>query len=148
VDGFDFRPDVDLIVTALGWYDHEGDGLIHDHRVGVYETSTKTLAAAEAVVTLSSKLDEETHFRFTTVKPFTLKAGVTYTIVGYGNGPKFDPYVANPAGGVTFAPAVTFIRHRSARATGLDFPTTAGESGLVRALFFGPNFRYMVSARP
>jgi hypothetical protein len=82
VDGFDLTPSVDLTVTALGWYDHNGDGLIHDHPVGIFVTSTQTLAAPSAVVTTSSMLDPATDFRFTPVTPFTLTAGVTYTLAG------------------------------------------------------------------
>ena len=89
VDGFDFTPTADLSVGALGWYDHHGDGLLHDHPVGIYVTATRTLAAPAATVTTSGPLDPATSFRFAAVAPFTLTAGTTYTVVGYGQGPAF-----------------------------------------------------------
>jgi hypothetical protein len=144
LDGFDFTPTADLTVTALGWYDHNGDGLTHDHPVGIYNTTTQTLVAPSVLVTNTSPLDSAINFRFTAVPNFTLTAGTTYTLVGYGEGPTFDPYVANPSGGITFGTGVGFLRHRTARASGLEFPTTAGEIGLTQALFFGPNFQFVV----
>ncbi|MCW3098115.1 MAG: hypothetical protein JWL77_3733 [Chthonomonadaceae bacterium] len=146
LDGFDFTPSADLTVTALGWYDHNGDGLIHVHPVGIYTTSTQTLAAPSAVVTTSSALDALIDFRFTSVTPFTLTAGTTYTLVGYGEGPDFDPYVNSPSGGITFGPDVNFLRIRTSRSSGLEFPTTAGEIGLQQGLFFGPNFKFTTAA--
>ena len=148
VDGFDFTPTADLLVTALGWYDHDGDGLLHDHPVGVYVTGTQALAAPAATVTTSSPLDPATSFRFAAVTPFTLTSGTTYTVVGYGEGPVFDPYVRDPVGGITFGPGIEYVRHRTSRSNGLEFPTAAGEAGLIQDLYFGPNFQYTVIPEP
>jgi hypothetical protein len=148
LDGFDFRPSVDLTVTALGWYDHGGDGLLHDHPVGIYLTSAQTLFAPSVTVTVSSPLDAATDFRFAPVTPFTLRAGTTYTVVGYGEGPAFDPYVKNPIGGIAFGPELSYVRLRTSRSTGLEFPTVAGEIGLLQNLYFGPNFQYTPVPEP
>jgi hypothetical protein len=148
VDGFDFTPTADLSVSALGWYDQGGDGIHHDHPVGLYVTATRALAAPAATVTSSSPLDAATRFRFAAVTPFTLTAGTTYTVVGYGEGPAFDPYVSDPAGGITFGPGIDYVRHRTSRSSGLEFPTTAGEIGLIQDLYLGPNFQYAVVPDP
>ena len=148
VDGFDFTPTAGLSVGALGWYDHHGDGLLHDHPVGIYVTATRTLAAPAATVTTSGPLDPATSFRFAAVAPFTLTAGTTYTVVGYGQGPAFDPYVSDPVGGITFGPGINYVRHRTSRAGGLEFPTTAGEVGLIQDLYLGPNFQYAIIPEP
>ena len=148
VDGFDFTPTADLSVSALGWYDHNGNGLLHDHPVGIYVTATRTLASPAATVTTSSPLDPATSFRFAPVAPFTLTPGTTYTVVGYGQGPPFDPYVSDPAGGITFGPGIDYVRHRTSRSAGLEFPTTAGEIGLIQDLYLGPSFQYAVIPEP
>jgi len=141
VDGFDFTPRTDIIVTALGWYDHGADGLNNPHPVGIYLTATQQLVAPAATVTTQSPLDTATSFRFEPIAPLTLSANVTYTIVGYGAGPNWDLYVTNPAGGVAFDPSITYNRWRTAAASGLQFPTTAGQNGVVQQLFFAANFQ-------
>ncbi len=142
LDGFDFTPSGDLTVTALGWYDHEGDGLLHSHPVAIYLTATQTLVAPVANVTSASPLNTATNYRFTNVTPFGLSAGITYTIVGYGEGPVFDPYILNPSGGWIFGSGIVYQRLRTALASGIEFPTTAGEAGAIQALFSGPSFLY------
>jgi hypothetical protein len=148
LDGFDFTPTKDLAVTALGWYDDGANGLNNPHPVAIYVTSTKELAAPSAVVDPASTLDATTDFRFTSIAPFILSAGTEYTLVGYGSGPTWDRYVVNPTGGISFGTDITYDRLRTSRSTGLEFPTTAGEVGLVQNLFFGPNFQYSVSSVP
>lgn len=140
VDGFDFTPRTDIVVTALGWYDHGGDGLNNPHPVGIYLTSTQQLVAPAVTVTSASPLDTATSFRFASIAPLTLSAGVTYTIVGFGAGPNWDPYVTDPIGGVSFDPAITYNRWRTAAAGGLQFPTIAGQNGVTQQLFFAANF--------
>ena len=138
VDGFDFTPTSNIIVTSLGWYDHGADGLNNSHPVGIYLTSTQQLVAPAATVTTSSPLDPATSFRFEPIAPLTLLANVRYTIVGYGAGPNWDLYVTNPSGGVSFNPSITYNGWRTATSSGLTFPTQTG--GLVQQLFFAANF--------
>ena len=54
----------------------------------------------------------------------------------------WDRYVINPAGGISFGADITYERTRATRASGLEFPTRAGETGIVQNLGFGPNFIY------
>jgi hypothetical protein len=150
LDGFDFIPNVDLTVTALGWYDHDGDGLTHSHPVGIYVTGTQTLVAPSANILGSSALDTFTNFRYVPVSPFTLLAGTTYTLIGYGAGPVFDQYVVNPAGGITLGSGFDYAGLRTSRATGLEFPSSApaNTNSLVQELFLGPNFQYTAVPEP
>lgn len=150
VDGFDFIPNVDLTVTALGWYDHDGVGLTHSHPVGIYVTGTQILAAPSANILGSSALDTSTNFRYVPVNPFTLLAGTTYTLIGYGAGPVFDQYVVNPAGGITLGSGFDYVGLRTSRATGLEFPSSAptNTNSLVQELFIGPNFQYTSVPEP
>lgn len=148
MDGFDFTPNVDLTVSALGWYDHNGDGFIRSHPVGIYVTSTQALVAPAASILGTSDLDITTNFRYEAVVPFVLTAGTTYTLVGYGEGPVWDDYVNNPTGGVTFGPGIDFVRARSGSGNGLAFPTAASQVGIVQDLYFGANFRYAAVPEP
>ena len=148
LDGFDFVPTVDLIVSALGWYDHDGDGFAHSHPVGIYVTSTQSLVAPAVSVLGTSSFDITSNFRFESVAPFVLTAGTTYTLVGYGEGPTFDPYINDPTGGIDFGVGLDYVRMRSSTSTGLAFPTVAGEAGLVQDLYFGPNFQYTTVPEP
>ncbi|WP_025040048.1 hypothetical protein [Nitrosospira briensis] len=148
LDGFDFTPTKDLTVSALGWYDNGADGLNNPHPVAIYVTSTKELAAPSAIVDSASMLDTTIDFRFTPITPFVLNSGTEYTLVGYGSGPTWDRYVGNPTGGFAFGEDITYERWRTSRSTGLEFPTTAGEVGVVHGVFLGPNFQYSVSSVP
>lgn len=150
LDGFDFIPNVDLTVTALGWYDHNGDGLTQSHPVAIYVTGTQTLAAPSATILGSSALDSSTNFRYVQVGPFTLMAGTTYTLIGFGAGPEFDQYVVNPVGGITLGPGFDYVGLQTTRATGLEFPSSApvNTNSLVQELFVGPNFQYTVVPEP
>jgi hypothetical protein len=140
LDGFDFTPSSDIVVTALGWYDSGSDGLKNAHPVGIYLTSTQQLLAPAVTVTTSSPLDAATGFRFESMAPLSLLANIRYTIVGYGEGPDWDFYVTNPSGGVIFHPLLAYNGWRTATATGLAFPTQTGN--LVQQQFFGANFRF------
>lgn len=148
VDGFDFKPLKDINVTALGWYDYGADGLFNPHPVGIYLTETQTLVSTPVIVSSASTLDPISNFRFEHVSPFTLVANTTYTLVGYGAGPIWDQYVTNPTGGVTFSPEISYVRQRSSRATGLEFPSVAGEAGILQGLYFGPNLMYTAVPEP
>ena len=45
-DGLEFVPWVDIEVTSLGYYDDGDDGLVQEHTVGIFETSSKELVTA------------------------------------------------------------------------------------------------------
>lgn len=138
MDGFEFVPTQNLLVTDLGWYDHDGDGLLQSHPVAIFDASSQAILAS-ASVTTSSALDLVTHFRFETLPvPIALTAGHSYTVAGLALGPNFDPYVTNPVGGTTFGPVITFTQYRYEFSNSLVFPTSTDPGNP----FFGPNFRY------
>ena len=144
VDGFEFSPTRNISVTTLGWYDHGGDGLLHSHPVAIYSTSSQTAVVPATVVDSTSTLDAASNFRYASVTPVILNAGTSYTIAGFGNGPTFDPYVANPTGGVTFSSGIDFSRYRHAGGSAsLVFPLAVGTDEAFNLIFFGPNFQYV-----
>jgi hypothetical protein len=146
VDGVEFVPTSDLLVTGLGYYDHQGNGLGHNHPVGIYDTLTQTLVAPSITISGSSPLDATTSFRFEDVTPFILHSGVSYTLAGYTEGPNPDPYIFNPANGLIIGTGVNFVAARNGRSTGLIFPTASSQQGVLQDVTAGPNFRYTVIA--
>lgn len=44
--GWEFRPTVDIAVTDLGYVDPAQDGLVHRHRVGIFDAETDRLIAS------------------------------------------------------------------------------------------------------
>src|SRR5215471_16771804 len=48
-DGFEFQPNTDILVTALGYYDRDQDGLSLRHQLAIYDMSTGNQLASTAV---------------------------------------------------------------------------------------------------
>jgi hypothetical protein len=73
----------DVLVTMLGWYDHEQNGLIEPHKVGIFDTTGALLVSTEVPAGTAGALDAQ--FRYVPITPFLLLAGVDYVIGGtYG----------------------------------------------------------------
>ena len=140
ITGFDFTPDVTLIVFDLGWYDQDADGLLNDHPIAIYDTTTQQ-ELVMTTVTNDSPLDG-TNYRFAEIDPLVLDAGTTYTVAAFTSGPPFDPEVRNPDGGILFGDGFTFERLRQDLTNGLQFPSQSGEDGAVQDFFLSANFRY------
>lgn len=154
-DGFEFIPVFPMEVTDLRWYDHDGDGLIHAHQVGIFETESRTLLAS-ATIDNGDPLDPETNFRFEVLaEPLLLSAGVSYTISGNGSGPAFDHYL-RPLGiaeSVAIDPMLDFVGYRSKAITGGEtepvFPVWIRFSGQPDQIWLGANFSFRpVSDQP
>jgi hypothetical protein len=110
--------------------------------VGIFVTATQTLAAPSATITTTDPIIGSSDFRFKAVTPFLLNAGTTYTLLGFGEGPVFDPYVNDPVGGLDVGPGISFVGPRSAIQPSFGFTTAAGQAGAVQDVFEGPNFLY------
>jgi len=81
--GWAFSTNDDVMVTMLGWYDHEQDGLIESHKVGIFDTTGALLVSAEVPAGTAGELDAQ--FRYVPITPFLLPGGVDYIIGGtYG----------------------------------------------------------------
>jgi hypothetical protein len=105
-DGWEFRPYVDIEVTALGYFDYKGDGLVRPHDAGVFDTAKKHLIVS-AKVDSESTLDGA--YRWESVEPpWVLEAGHPYVVAVYGEGPPGDVDTANRPAGTVWAP---WIKH-------------------------------------
>ncbi len=88
-----FTPTVNLIVSSLGFFDYQQDGLGESHEVGIFDNTGTLLTSAVVAAGTASPLVGE--FRYTNIMPLTLYAGETYTmaalvttqadVLGYAN---------------------------------------------------------------
>ena len=139
-DGFRFNTTVDIQITDLGYYDHDGDGLTLGHTVGLFDFDSQQLLQS-AEVNESSFLDGA--FRYTAIEPFTLNAGTMYLIAGHHPGTDLDDPAVELLGEsmVTDAPEVNLLEYFFDESEELVFPRTSFDP----FRFFGPNFRYVLS---
>jgi hypothetical protein len=107
-DAFAFVPWVDIEVTGLGYYDHDGDGLVTEHMVGIFEESSRELVTPAVSVDSESELMGS--FRYEPVPPVVLKAGTHYVVAGQTE-PPYDPTVLNPHD-LVWAPEIRFMECR------------------------------------
>jgi hypothetical protein len=92
-----------ILVTALGVYDADLDGLSESHTVGIWGNSS-LLNSTTIPSGTSATLDGS--FRYVVITPFTLLANTTYTIgakIGYVNSFPFDSHGVD--GGAILDPA-------------------------------------------
>lgn len=83
--------DYDLEITALGFYDHEGDGLLGAHTVSVAPANGGP-AVASATVPAGTNAAMEGHFRYVPIAPVKLARGTDYVITSTSVGTPFDAY--------------------------------------------------------
>jgi hypothetical protein len=105
--GFEFTPTANLLVSDLGVYDHNQDGLNGAKTVGIFQKSGFTLLTSTAVGT-SDALDGL--FRYKSIAPITLFAGQTYAVAAQFNLADNDFYLAEAsaytaAGAISYTPA-------------------------------------------
>lgn len=130
-NGWEFKPAVDINVTALGFYDDSGNGLRQPHPLGIFDADTEELLV-RTTVQRQSPLDGL--FRFTKIKPVTLEAGRSYVVVTVSDSP-FEPEVENPTG-LVFAPDIEFVGYRETLTNEFVFPAPSPYR------FFSANFKY------
>ena len=96
-EGWQFVPNGNITVTALGFSDPTKNGLNADHQVGIFRVADSQLVAI-ATVTNASTL--QGFYRYTAISPVTLTAGTQYQIVGTLPHPNDGEVVGNLAGSV------------------------------------------------
>jgi hypothetical protein len=104
-DAVEFVPWVDIEVTALGYYDDGGDGLVNVHEVGIFATSSKELVTLAVTIDQASSL--EGGFRYETITPVVLKGGASYILAGQTA--PCDLVVEDPDD-VVWAPEVRYVK--------------------------------------
>ena len=135
-DGFRFTPNVNIIVTALGYYDAHQDGLTLQHPVAIYDYDSQTMLTS-ATVGPASLLDGS--FRFEPVNPLVLAAGNSYLVAGYHPGSTTEDFAATPApSDLIISPSITYQGYSYVYGgSTVEFPTTP----YANFTFFGPNFQ-------
>ena len=142
--GFDFTVGTDpLLVTALGIWDENSNGLANSHSIGLWTNSGTLLGMVTIPSGNSATLSGQ--FRFVSLLlPVTLSSGQKY-VLGAGFGPAdADRYVSNFDGQqATFDSAVSPGISRFAH-PGFGFPSLTGDAGSV----VGPNASFTVVPEP
>ncbi len=141
--GFEFTTTTSLLVSSLGVYDHDQDGLAGSHQVGIWRVSDQALLTSSTVTTTSA-LDGL--FRYESVAPITLPAGNTYRIGALYTVAVGDFYLAEANfGGYTVASGLTFNRPNGAvfDTLGFAYPT---QIAISRDGHFSANFKFTSSA--
>lgn len=146
--GFEFIPVVDIEVTDLRFYDHDGDGFVQSHPVHLFETASRTVLAS-ATVDGDDPLDPETNYRYERLDPpLLLKAGTFYAVAGEATGPDFDPFLQpfHVRGSVAIDPLITFIGDRGTPFSGDPsdpvFPSLLPFTGQPDMIELGANFSF------
>ncbi len=136
---YKFTANSAIVVTHLGTWDNNGDGLSVSHAVGLWDSSG-TLLASTTVPSGALGLLEKS-FRYESITPLVLTAGQTYYVGSLLGGT--DAYCFSPAG-FTADPNIAFQGAAVAPNTtgaSLTFPTvySPGTNGV-----FGGNIKFAV----
>jgi hypothetical protein len=128
-DGWEFRPYVDIEVTALGYFDGGANGLVHDHKVGIFDADSH-----RSIVTAQVHPDSALQgaFRWESISPAVLHAGKSYVLAGTS----LPPYDAEAAAPGQWAPELKRGAYREAHG-GWQYPVEH-----FREPFTGPNFKF------
>jgi len=125
-----------VLVTDLGFWDEDSDGLSNDHNVTIWDNTTMSVMAQANVSSAGTLVDG---FRYVSLTvPVLLPLG-DYTIAAFNHGPNLIPdNLRQNAATITTASGVTYD---GSRETGGDsFP--AGDVGNHPNSYFGPNFQF------
>ena len=136
-DGLEFVPWVDIEVTSLGYYDDDGDGLVREHTVGIFETSSTELVTPAVTVDDESTLQDG--FRYEAVDPVILKGGSSYVLAGSTTAP-YDLYVQKPDD-LAWAPELRYVTYCVVVGSEFAFPWRSRQVHLETDLF-AANFTF------
>ncbi len=102
--GWEFKPTLDINVTHLGYYDDRQDGLLHPHRVGVFDTADKKLLFS---VTVQPQSPLDGVYRWEQVEPpATLTAGHSYVVASEDGPAPYEAAAPNMPEGLVLAPEI------------------------------------------
>jgi hypothetical protein len=136
--GLAFTLSSPVLVTDLGLWDFNNDGLLTSHVVTIW-TSTGT-QEAQGTIPAGTGATLTSGFRFVSIAPVLLPAG-SYTIGGFYSSAT-DP--VSILGLVTAASGVTYNGTRS----GLGFAFPPGDVFNRPLNYFGPNFQFTTAPTP
>lgn len=122
--GFKFTANQNLAINALGFYDHNLDGLSASHEVGLFDTNGTLLTSATVQAGGASALDGK--FRYGGISSYNLVSGQSYILAGLADAQ--DGYTYGDMGssiqGLAIDPAFTINPLASVYlyGPGLSFP--------------------------
>jgi hypothetical protein len=129
-DGYHFSIDRYITVTALGFYDFEGNGLASPHQIGLWDANGVLLGTVEVPAGTSAYLEHD--FRWVDLPtPIVISSG-TYTVAGTDG----DDAVATDYTRV-MAAEITYIEGAWVDSGTLSYPT-----GSQPVAGMGGNFQY------
>lgn len=134
-DGFRFTPLVDVVVTSLGYYDRDSDGLKDVHPVALFHEETGRQLAFVQVAKGSIRRG---NFRFAPVGPVLLRAGEPYVLAGFTPG-NSDPPADTPED-LLIAPQIGYQGYLFDFGESFSRPTRTDL--FSERTFFGPNFEF------
>lgn len=137
VIGYRFDVTSSIVVTDLGVWNADADGLTSDHMIGIWD-STQTLLTSNTAGPADTPVGDWTYAPTANV---TLNPGETYTIGALYTSTDGDSYISGPSS-ITTAPEVNVIGgvFPSAGSLGFVYPTedTANQGR------YGPNFLFVI----
>lgn len=145
VFGWQFSPNQDIRVTALGWYDHEHDGFHNgSHAVGMFRTSDESLLV-DALIESDSALEGD--YRYESVASTLLTAGEDYIVAGFDPAGAGDRYpVGADLENMNLHPQLSFQHEVSEEAASLVFPDQLFD--LTSPWHLPANFQFTVVPEP
>jgi hypothetical protein len=143
VDGWEFRPKADIVVTDVGLYDAGGDGLASAHEIAIWDVEEPATPLVQETIFRGQSAPLVGSFRFVPTTPVKLLAGHHYAIVAHfpdGNDPTVG--LINPTGlSIEYAEQIETLGRRYAFPHDtMAFPgkLTEGEKHAKH----GPTFRF------
>jgi hypothetical protein len=89
--GYEFTPNVPIVLTELGMYDEDQDGFLFDHPIGVWRKGDLALMAS-GILNAGTVDPMLNGFRYIDVADTPLDAGVAYLIGAHHPSTSGDPY--------------------------------------------------------
>ena len=144
-------------INALGVYDHNSDGLLDAHDVGIWDSSNVLLRSVSVPSGTSATLLDD--FRYADVAPLTLSAGTTYVIgalffnsegglEGSGNPAVDDPFIDGDPRPWDDVAGITTLQSRFNDSGTLVQPTVNGGNPIGRWAGANATFIAPPSAAP
>ncbi len=141
--GYSFLVNSSISVVSLGVYDHNSDGLVSSHDVGLWNSSGTLLASATVPAGTGATLDSS--YRFVTISAVNLSPGSIYYVGAVKLTSDLDEWIADPLSFAT-APEITYDSRRfEVFAGSLVFPDLAGSNSVG---YFGGNFQFAAVPEP
>ena len=147
VEGWEFRPKADIVVTHLGLYDSGGDGLASAHEIAIWDIEESATPLTQETIFSGQAATLAGAFRYVGTTPIKLAAGRRYAIVAlYPDTGDSTVGLVNPSGlTVEYAEHVEALGRRySFPHDSMAFPRNLSEG--AKHAIHGPTFRYSLTA--